>query len=85
MLCSGLNEGTTHPSGEDSITWSGDDVAAVAQNGKNLTEWGKTSLTEEHEWGHASVSQSDSWAMSTTWDMQLDSPGEQGCRLESID
>ncbi|XP_028252755.1 tumor protein D53 isoform X1 [Parambassis ranga] len=70
----GLNQGPFYPSGEDSITRSGDDVAAAAQNGENLTEWGKTSLTEEHEWGHTSASHSDSWAMSTTWDMQLDSP-----------
>ncbi|XP_049913824.1 tumor protein D53 isoform X6 [Epinephelus moara] len=71
----GLNQGVFNPSGEESVRRSsyGDDLAPVAQNGKTLTEWGKTSPSGDVQWGQTSVSQSDNWVMSTTWDMQLDS------------
>ncbi|XP_045916260.1 tumor protein D53 isoform X1 [Micropterus dolomieu] len=72
----GLNQGTFNPSGEESVKRSpyGDDLGPVAQNGENLTEWGKTSATpRDDQWGQTSVS--DNWVMSTTWDMHLDSTG----------
>ncbi|XP_078130096.1 tumor protein D53 isoform X4 [Sander vitreus] len=73
----GLNQDMFYPSGEESVKRSshGDDLAPVAQNGENLTEWGKTSPSGDDQWCRASVSHSDDWAMSTTWDMQLDSTG----------
>ncbi|XP_034755526.1 tumor protein D53 isoform X6 [Etheostoma cragini] len=71
----GLNQDMFYPSGEESVKRSshGDDLAPVAQNGENLTEWCKTSPSGDDQWCRASVSHSDNWAMSTTWDMQLDS------------
>ncbi|XP_034755523.1 tumor protein D53 isoform X3 [Etheostoma cragini] len=73
----GLNQDMFYPSGEESVKRSshGDDLAPVAQNGENLTEWCKTSPSGDDQWCRASVSHSDNWAMSTTWDMQLDSTG----------
>ncbi|XP_070781603.1 tumor protein D53 isoform X2 [Enoplosus armatus] len=64
-----------YPSGEEPVKRSsyGEDLAPVAQNGKNLTEWGKTSPSGDDQWGQTSMSHSDNWVMSTTWDMQLDS------------
>lgn len=59
-----------YPSGEESV---------------KRTEWGKTSPSVDDQWCRASVSHSDDWAMSTTWDMQLDSTGEEGCRLEPVE
>ncbi|XP_039637778.1 tumor protein D53 isoform X5 [Perca fluviatilis] len=71
----GLNQDMFYPSGEESVKRSshGDDLAPEAQNGENLEEWGKTSPSGDDQWCRASVSHSDNWAMSTTWDMQLDS------------
>ncbi|XP_032399770.1 tumor protein D53 isoform X2 [Etheostoma spectabile] len=71
----GLNQDMFYPSGEESVKRSshGDDLAPVAQNGENLTEWCKTSPSGDDQWCRASVSHSDNWAMSATWDMQLDS------------
>ncbi|XP_031177962.1 tumor protein D53 isoform X5 [Sander lucioperca] len=54
----GLNQDMFYPSGEESV---------------KRTEWGKTSPSVDDQWCRASVSHSDDWAMSTTWDMQLDS------------
>ncbi|KAA8583170.1 hypothetical protein FQN60_015716 [Etheostoma spectabile] len=73
----GLNQDMFYPSGEESVKRSshGDDLAPVAQNGENLTEWCKTSPSGDDQWCRASVSHSDNWAMSATWDMQLDSTG----------
>lgn len=59
-------------------------MAPVAQNGGNLTEWGKASPSGDDHQGHTSTSHSDIWDMSTTWDMQLDSTGEEGHRLEPV-
>ncbi|XP_077949859.1 tumor protein D53 isoform X2 [Gasterosteus aculeatus] len=53
----------------------GDDVAPVAPNGENRTEWNKTAPSGDDRWGETSKSHSDNWFMSTTWDMQLDSRG----------
>ncbi|KAG8011213.1 hypothetical protein GBF38_005910 [Nibea albiflora] len=53
----------------------GEDVAPAAQNGGNLTEWGKASPSGDDHQGQTSTSHSDIWDMSTTWDMQLDSTG----------
>ncbi|XP_038149203.1 tumor protein D53 isoform X3 [Cyprinodon tularosa] len=51
----------------------GEDLAPLVQNGENLTDWGYSSTQMEEQWSHTSGCQTDSWAMSTTWDMQLDS------------
>ncbi|XP_054474178.1 tumor protein D53 isoform X1 [Anoplopoma fimbria] len=51
----------------------GDDLAPVAPNGENQTEWSQTSPSGDDRWGPTSMSQSDNWFMSSTWDMQLDS------------
>ncbi|XP_051264557.1 tumor protein D53 isoform X3 [Dicentrarchus labrax] len=69
----GLSQGMFYPSGEESVKRSscGEDLAPVAQNGENLTEWDKTSPSGD-QWGQP-WSQSDNWVMSTTWDMQLNS------------
>ncbi|XP_074470926.1 tumor protein D53 isoform X2 [Sebastes fasciatus] len=71
----GSNQGVFYPSGEESVRRSscGDDLTPVAQNGENLTEWGRTSPSGGDQWGETSMSHSDNWVMSTTWDMQLDS------------
>ncbi|XP_035534068.1 tumor protein D53 isoform X1 [Morone saxatilis] len=63
----------THEGEQESVKRSscGEDLAPVAQNGENLTEWDKTSPSGD-QWGQPS-SQSDNWVMSTTWDMQLNS------------
>lgn len=76
-----------YPSGEESVRRSscGDDLTPVAQNGENLTEWGRTSPSGGDQWGETSMSHSDNWVMSTTWDMQLDSTGDEGCRLEPVE
>ncbi|KAM9339653.1 tumor protein D53 [Symphorus nematophorus] len=73
----GLNQDMFYPSGEESVKRSsnGEEMAAVVQNGVNLTDWGKTSSSGDDQWGQTSVSHSDNWVMSTTWDMQLDSTG----------
>lgn len=82
-LCSGLNQGKFYPSDEESLRRSsyGEGLASVVQNGENLTEWGKTSPSGDSRWGHTSVS--DTWAMSTAWNMQLDSTGDKGCRYRA--
>ena len=83
---SGLNEGTFYSSAEESVKRSSyGDLPPAAQNGGTLTEWGKTSPSGDDQQGQASVSHSDSWVMSTTWDMQFDSTGEEGCRLEPVE
>uniref|UniRef100_A0A3Q2P8P0 Tpd52 like 1 n=1 Tax=Fundulus heteroclitus TaxID=8078 RepID=A0A3Q2P8P0_FUNHE len=66
-----------HSGGEESSRRSshGEDLAPLVQNGENLTDWGNTSSRVEDQWCRTSGCQSDSWAMSTTWDMQLDSTG----------
>ncbi|XP_034382967.1 tumor protein D53 isoform X2 [Cyclopterus lumpus] len=73
----GLNPGVFYPSGEESVKRlsHGDDLAPVAPNGDHLTEWSKSSPSGDDQWGQTSMSLSDNWAMSTTWDMQLDSTG----------
>ncbi|XP_077949863.1 tumor protein D53 isoform X6 [Gasterosteus aculeatus] len=73
-------EGETGPSqgaGGESVKRRscGDDVAPVAPNGENRTEWNKTAPSGDDRWGETSKSHSDNWFMSTTWDMQLDSRG----------
>ncbi|XP_047244120.1 tumor protein D53 isoform X2 [Girardinichthys multiradiatus] len=64
-----------HPGGEEYSrrTSYGEDLAPLVQNGENLTHWCHTSSQLEDQWSRTSGCQSDSWAMSTTWDMQLDS------------
>lgn len=81
-LCSGLDK-FYHSGGEESSRKSsrGEDLVPLVQNGENLTDWGHTTSHLEDQCG-TSGCQSDSWAMSTTWDMQLDSTGEKGHRLE---
>uniref|UniRef100_A0A671X0P5 Tpd52 like 1 n=1 Tax=Sparus aurata TaxID=8175 RepID=A0A671X0P5_SPAAU len=70
----GLNEGMFYSSAEESVKRSSyGDLPPAAQNGGNLTEWGKTSPSGDDQQGHTSMYRSDSWVMSTTWDMQLDS------------
>nr|XP_046230008.1 tumor protein D53 isoform X5 [Scatophagus argus] len=61
--------------GQESVKRSsyGEDLAPVAQNGGNMTEWVKTSLSGDRHWYQTSVPHSDSGTMSTTWDMQLGS------------
>lgn len=68
-----------YSSGEESIRRSSheEDLAPLVQNGESRTGGGKTSSRGEDQWV-----QSDNWVMSTTWDMQLDSSGETGSRLE---
>lgn len=87
LLCSGLNQGMFYPSGEESVKQNsyGEDLAPGVQNGEHLTEWAKTSPPGEDQWGHTSMSHSDNWVMSTTWDMQMDSTGEKGHRLEPVE
>ncbi|XP_027895484.1 tumor protein D53 isoform X4 [Xiphophorus couchianus] len=51
----------------------GEDLVPLVQNGENLTDWGHTTSHSEDQWSHTSGCQPDNWAMSTTWDMQLDS------------
>ncbi|XP_043962260.1 tumor protein D53 isoform X1 [Gambusia affinis] len=65
-----------HSGGEESSRKSsrGEDLVPLVQNGENLTDWGHTTSHLEDQCG-TSGCQSDSWAMSTTWDMQLDSTG----------
>lgn len=83
---SGLNEGMFYSSAEESVKRSSyGDLPPAAINGGNLTEWGKTSPSGDDQQGHTSMYRSDSWVMSTTWDMQLDSTGEEGCRLEPVE
>nr|XP_033931881.1 tumor protein D53 isoform X2 [Pseudochaenichthys georgianus] len=62
-----------NPSGEESVKRKSydDDLAPLAQNGENPTEWGNTSPSGEDQW--ASASHSDTWVMSSSWGMQLDS------------
>ncbi|KAI4802272.1 hypothetical protein KUCAC02_020121, partial [Chaenocephalus aceratus] len=69
----GLNQGMFNPSGEESVKRKSydDDLAPLAQNGENPTEWGNTSPSGEDQW--ASASHSDTWVMSSSWGMQLDS------------
>ncbi|XP_014841246.1 PREDICTED: tumor protein D53 isoform X4 [Poecilia mexicana] len=64
-----------HSGGEESSRKSshGEDLVPLVQNGENLTDWGHTTSHLEDQWSRTSGCQSDSWAMSTTWDMQLDS------------
>ncbi|XP_023203346.1 tumor protein D53 isoform X4 [Xiphophorus maculatus] len=64
-----------HSGGEESSRKSshGEDLVPLVQNGENLTDWGHTTSHLEDQWSHTSGCQSDNWAMSTTWDMQLDS------------
>uniref|UniRef100_A0A3B5R1R3 Tpd52 like 1 n=1 Tax=Xiphophorus maculatus TaxID=8083 RepID=A0A3B5R1R3_XIPMA len=66
-----------HSGGEESSRKSshGEDLVPLVQNGENLTDWGHTTSHLEDQWSHTSGCQSDNWAMSTTWDMQLDSTG----------
>lgn len=45
----------------------------MVPNGEHQAE---AASPKEHQWSQGAVS--DNWAMSTTWDMQLDSPGEPG-------
>lgn len=75
-LCSG----PSHGAGGESVKRRscGDDMAPVAPNGENRTEWNKTPPSGDDRWGETSKSHSDNWFMSTTWDMQLDSRGEDG-------
>ncbi|XP_068432695.1 tumor protein D53 isoform X6 [Clinocottus analis] len=70
----GLNQAVFCPSGEESVKRRsyGDYIAPVASNGENPIEWSKTAPARDDQWGQTSMSHSD-WAMSTTWDMQLDS------------
>ncbi|XP_019117005.2 tumor protein D53 isoform X3 [Larimichthys crocea] len=63
----------THKREQVKSSSNGEDMAPVAQNGGNLTEWGKASPSGDDHQGHTSTSHSDIWDMSTTWDMQLDS------------
>ena len=91
LLCSGLNQGVFNPAGEESVksNSNNEDMAQTVQNGENWTEraaacrdeWGKTSPPAEDQWGRTS----DNWVMSTTWDMQLDSTGDEGRRLEPVE
>ncbi|XP_054900196.1 tumor protein D53 isoform X3 [Poeciliopsis prolifica] len=64
-----------HSGGEESSRKSshGEDLVPLVQNGENLTDWGHSTSHLEDQWSRTSGCQSDSWAMSTTWDMQLDS------------
>ncbi|XP_027895481.1 tumor protein D53 isoform X1 [Xiphophorus couchianus] len=64
-----------HSGGEESSRKSshGEDLVPLVQNGENLTDWGHTTSHSEDQWSHTSGCQPDNWAMSTTWDMQLDS------------
>lgn len=82
-----MNQGTLNPSGEESVKRKSydDDLAPLAQNGENPTEWGNTSPSGEDQWGQTSASHSDTWVMSSSWGMQLDSTGEEGCRLEPVE
>ena len=90
-----MNQGRFYPASEESVKRSshGEDLAQTVQNGENWTEraavrrdeWGKTSPTAEDQWGQTSMSHSDNWVMSATWDMQLDSTGDEGRRLEPVE
>ncbi|XP_073348636.1 tumor protein D53 isoform X2 [Pagrus major] len=63
-----------YSSAEESVKRSSHgELPPAAQNGGNLTEWGKTSPPGDEQQGQTSMSHSDNWVMSTTWDMQLDS------------
>lgn len=85
--CSGLKQEMFYASGEESVKRNsgGDDLAPAIQNGEKMAEWDKTSPPREDQWDQTSVSHSDNWVMSTTWDMQLDCTGEEGCRLEPVE
>lgn len=63
----------------------GGDLAPTIKNGDDKAEGGKTSPPGEDQWGRTTMHHSDNWAMSSTWDMQLDYTGEQGCRLEPVE
>ncbi|XP_063758377.1 tumor protein D53 isoform X3 [Eleginops maclovinus] len=71
----GLNQGMFNLSGEESVKRRSydDDLAPLAQNGENPTEWGSTSPSGNDQWGQTSASHSDNWVMSSSWGMQLDS------------
>lgn len=75
-------EGAIHLVDEESArsrSLEGDELVPGARSEADLTVCG-----DDDRWGQTSVSESDHWVMSSTWDMDLDSTGEQGCRAESV-